>query len=64
MKKINITSMIFVILGTLILLLDGTFGISSIFSTTDAGYIAMFIGYPLIIIGIVIWLIGLFVKTR
>ncbi|MDO8460581.1 MAG: hypothetical protein Q7S74_05705 [Nanoarchaeota archaeon] len=65
MRKINIWALCLAVLGILFLLLDGTFfGMSSIFSKTDAGFVAIGIGYPLILIGIIVWVVGLFTKKK
>ena len=68
MRKINIWALILVISGIVLSILDGIsynwLGISSIFSKTDAGFATLLIGYPLILIGIIIWIVGLFIKNK
>lgn len=63
MRTINIWALILVIVGLLVYLLDGAIG-TSIFDKTDAGFAALLIGLPLIIIGIIVWVVGLFTKKK
>jgi len=58
MKKLDMTSLVLVVLGIIIAILGWTnmFGESS-------GYAVMFVAFPLILIGIIIWLVEYF-KTK
>ncbi|MBI2631532.1 hypothetical protein HYW75_00840 [Candidatus Pacearchaeota archaeon] len=59
MKKINIISLVFGILGIIVLI----FGWLTIFGE-GSGLMVIGFGFPFLIIGIIIWLVGLLIKRE
>lgn len=60
MKKINIFSIGFIIVGFIVSVL-GWIGFPDVLS---GGYLTILIGYPLILIGIILFIVGLFMKEK
>ena len=56
-------ALILILLGLTLFFLDGGFGIPSIFSKTDAGFIAIW-GFPIIGTGLIIWIVELCIKKK
>lgn len=59
MKMLNVVALILAVVGLVILILDWmtAFGESS-------GYLVMGIGFPILILGIIVWVVGLFIKKK
>ncbi len=60
MKKINIVSLIFLVLGV-ILAITGGIGFSN---DLVSGFIVLWGGYFLILVAIILFIIGLFIKSE
>ena len=59
MKTINLWASILFIVGLLVYILMGF-----LIQTEGSGYFAMWIGWPLMLIGIICWIIGFFVRNK
>lgn len=59
MKTINKISLIIALIAVIVLIL----GWSNMFGESS-GYVVTLFGFPLLIIGIIIWIVGLFTKKK
>ena len=58
MRTINIWSLVLIILGLIIYVL------AAIISNEGSGYLVIWFSWPLILIGLIIWIVGLFIKKK
>lgn len=60
MKKINIVSLVFLVIGAILALISGI-GFSN---DPVSGFIYLWIGYLLILVSIILFIVGLFIKSK
>ncbi|MEI6850282.1 MAG: hypothetical protein WCK29_04555 [archaeon] len=58
MRTINIWALSLIILGLIVYLL------ALITNNEGSGYLVILFGWPLILIGLIIWIVGLFIKKK
>jgi len=65
MRTINIWALVLVILGIVIFVLDQSLVFASFTGPEwNHGFATLFFTFPLVIIGIIVWIVGLFTKKR